>query len=253
MTEQTWPVIEVFGPTIQGEGPEAGLPCHFVRFGGCDFRCRWCDSMYAVDPAEVRANAERYTSAQILSLLTGLGGAPRWVILSGGNPALHQLGPLVADLQQAGYFVAVETQGSKWRDWLADVDRLVVSPKPPSSNMATVTHVEAFRAFMGKVSDAGMLIDTALKIVVDGPCDLRWAKNILSMYPVAFKHLSVCTPQRGEPDQEGNPVANNLDLLLAVASRYRWLAEQAAADPALADVRVTPQLHVIAWGDARGV
>ena len=33
------PVVEIFGPTIQGEGAEAGVPTHFVRVGGCDFRC----------------------------------------------------------------------------------------------------------------------------------------------------------------------------------------------------------------------
>ena len=54
---ETFPVIEIFGPTIQGEGAEAGLPTHFVRLGGCDYRCSWCDTMYAVDPATVRANA----------------------------------------------------------------------------------------------------------------------------------------------------------------------------------------------------
>ena len=62
-------MIEVFGPTIQGEGAEAGLPCNFVRLGGCDFRCSWCDTMYAVDPAEVRANAERMTAEQIVDRL----------------------------------------------------------------------------------------------------------------------------------------------------------------------------------------
>ena len=51
---QDLPVVEIFGPTIQGEGAEAGIPTHFVRVGGCDFRCSWCDTMYAVDPEIVR-------------------------------------------------------------------------------------------------------------------------------------------------------------------------------------------------------
>lgn len=42
MSARTFPVIECFGPTIQGEGALAGLPTLFVRFGGCDFRCSWC-------------------------------------------------------------------------------------------------------------------------------------------------------------------------------------------------------------------
>src|SRR5215217_20609 len=82
------PVIEVFGPTIQGEGAEAGLPTHFVRLGGCDFRCSWCDTMYAVDPATVRATARKLSAEEIVDEVDTLGGAAEWVALSGGNPAL---------------------------------------------------------------------------------------------------------------------------------------------------------------------
>ena len=61
------PVVEIFGPTIQGEGAEAGVPTHFVRVGGCDYRCIWCDTMYAVDPddrtSDVRAAELARTSS----------------------------------------------------------------------------------------------------------------------------------------------------------------------------------------------
>src|SRR3954449_11904275 len=88
---RTFPVIEIFGPTIQGEGAEAGLPTHFVRLGGCDYRCAWCDTMYAVDPRTVRARSESLPATEIVGRLHELGGHPEWVTLSGGNPALHHL------------------------------------------------------------------------------------------------------------------------------------------------------------------
>ncbi len=44
-------VSEIFGPTIQGEGVLIGLPTVFVRSGGCDYRCSWCDSLHAVTVA----------------------------------------------------------------------------------------------------------------------------------------------------------------------------------------------------------
>src|SRR4051794_13697195 len=137
---RTFPVIEIFGPTIQGEGAEAGLPTHFLRVGGCDYRCSWCDTMYAVEPATVRGTARHLTAAAIVGEIGALAGAPEWVTISGGNPALFELEGIVDDLHAAGYRVAVETQGSRWRNWLAKVDRLTISPKPPSSGMATTAH-----------------------------------------------------------------------------------------------------------------
>src|SRR5881409_4014659 len=78
--------------TVQGEGALAGLPTLFVRFGGCDYRCSWCDSMYAVDPAQVRENATKMTAAEIVQGCVDLVGDGEpgglWVTLSGGNPAL---------------------------------------------------------------------------------------------------------------------------------------------------------------------
>ena len=58
-----FPVVEVFGPTIQGEGELAGVPTAFVRFGGCDYRCTWCDSLHAVLPEDVR-EAPRMTATR---------------------------------------------------------------------------------------------------------------------------------------------------------------------------------------------
>jgi len=43
-------ISEIFGPTVQGEGPLIGQPTVFVRTGGCDYRCVWCDTLYAVLP-----------------------------------------------------------------------------------------------------------------------------------------------------------------------------------------------------------
>src|SRR4051812_15258987 len=108
----TLPVIEIFGPTVQGEGPDAGRPAYFVRLGGCDFRCAWCDSMYAVDPAEVRANAVRLHAQEIEERLSRLEPGPTLVVLSGGNPALLEVAELVDLLHSAKFDVAVETQGS---------------------------------------------------------------------------------------------------------------------------------------------
>ncbi len=236
----TLPVVEIFGPTVQGEGPDAGVPAYFVRFGGCDYRCSWCDSMHAVDPAEVRANAEHLTAEQIVQRVTELSAGPDLVVLSGGNPALLDLGALVLALKRDGRRVAVETQGSRWRDWLADVDRLVISPKPPSSGMASPDELAALQVFMSKVTSAAT---PALKIVVFDQGDLDWAAARHQDHPRLPLFLSAGT-DIGLPDEE---------TLGRLRERYRWLCETVARRFDLRAASVLPQLHVIAWGTAKGV
>jgi 7-carboxy-7-deazaguanine synthase len=90
VTDKEFRIAEIFGPTIQGEGVHAGYPCHFVRFGGCDYRCRWCDSPHAVLP-ELVAALPKMTAEQICNRVRSLPGHPKWVVLSGGNPALFDL------------------------------------------------------------------------------------------------------------------------------------------------------------------
>jgi 7-carboxy-7-deazaguanine synthase len=199
--------------------------------------------MYAVEPAEVRANSTRLSTTQIVADLQSLSGGFEWVIVSGGNPALHDLTELVAEIQAQGRKVAVETQGSLWKSWLAGVDRLTVSPKPPSSGMATAAHQAQFESFMARVTAAPEVTRrTILKIVAFDEVDLTWAKDVASRWPDLPLFLSA-----------GTPVPAPDDLLGAVASRYRWLCEAVAGDPDLTKARVLPQLHVVAWGDARGV
>jgi 7-carboxy-7-deazaguanine synthase len=236
----TLPVVELFGPTIQGEGPDIGMPAYFIRFGGCDYRCAWCDSMHAVEPAAVRANAERLTVEQILHRLGQLPGGPELVVLSGGNPALLELGKLVFALQSIGKRVAVETQGSRWQDWLAQVDRLVISPKPPSSNMAGAKEMTELREFIRHVTPH---TQPAMKIVVFDQADLDWAVERHVEHPELPLFLSA-----------GTDVGLSEDATLnRLRDRFRWLCEAVVSRSELRTARVLPQLHVIAWGTAKGV
>ena len=129
-------VSEIFGPTIQGEGALIGQPTVFVRTGGCDYRCDWCDSLHAVE-SEYRATWAPMAAETVMAEVARLSGdRPIMVTLSGGNPAIQPLGPLITAGRARGYRFALETQGSIARDWFADLDMLVLSPKPPSSGMS---------------------------------------------------------------------------------------------------------------------
>jgi 7-carboxy-7-deazaguanine synthase len=235
-------VSEIFGPTIQGEGPLIGRPTVFVRMGGCDFRCAWCDTPYAVLP-EYRDQWIATSAEEIFARVEELAGAtPLLVSLSGGNPALQPLGPLI-DLGRArGYAFALETQGSVAQPWFGGLEWLVLSPKPPSSAMPT-----DWRAVDDCV--AAGAARTALKIVVFDAADYAYARTAAEKYPALPVYLQVGNP-RPPISIEGLPGAEaDIDDLMA---RFRWLAAKVAADRWFA-ATVLPQLHVLAWGNKRGV
>ncbi|MBU6507437.1 MAG: 7-carboxy-7-deazaguanine synthase QueE [Alphaproteobacteria bacterium] len=241
---QTIAVSEIFGPTVQGEGPLIGRPTVFVRTGGCDYRCRWCDTLYAVLP-EHRDEWTSLTAEEIAARIGELtAGKPVLVTVSGGNPALQPLAPLIALGRRAGYRFALETQGSVARDWFAALDWLIVSPKPPSSGM--VTDWEAFEACLAAAGDAPR---RALKIVIFDEGDYAYARATAARFPSLPVYLQTGNPapELGRDDPLG--VEADFD---ALRRQTRWLIERVASDRWF-DVTVLPQLHVLVWGNRRGV
>lgn len=241
-----FPVVEIFGPTIQGEGIDQGIPCYFVRFGGCDYRCEWCDSPHAVLPHVVRA-APRMTAQDIIEKIRLLPPGPEWIVMSGGNPALYKLSNVVTMLNLHKYKVALETQGTKYKDWIARCQRVCVSPKPPSAKQPTdiaeltnfLSHLSPERAF--------------LKIVVFDNTDFDFAKIIHSAFPQYPMYVSagndagatVGNPQRKD---ERTDIQVATDLI----NRGRWLANHAMIDDVMRDVKVQCQFHVLLWGNQYG-
>lgn len=71
-TARAIPVLEVFGPTVQGEGMVIGRKTMFVRTAGCDYRCAWCDSAFTWD-GSAKDDIRMLTSAQIIAELDALG------------------------------------------------------------------------------------------------------------------------------------------------------------------------------------
>ena len=259
---QAWPVVEIFGPTVQGEGVDQGAVCHFVRFGGCDFKCEWCDTPDAVLPSEVR-KATRMSKEDIVRELGILTGPdpwhPPWVILSGGNPALHDLASLVDLLHEEGYLVAVETQGTKWRKWMAKVDRLCVSPKPPSSGMVHKgSSLQQFLQFGLEAKTGGErgYEWLFLKVVIFNEDDLDFAERIRSQFSDALLYLSA---GNDAGRTVGNPARVDKrsieEVKLDLLDRSEWLVGEVFKRPFLAvpDVLIQSQYHVLLWGNKKGV
>lgn len=231
-------IAEIFGPTIQGEGALIGEPTVFVRTGGCDYRCVWCDSLHAVDPVH-RQSWARMTTDQVWAEIMRLSrGKPLTVSLSGGNPAIQDFTALIARGHDAGYRFACETQGSVAKPWFGDLDTLVLSPKPPSSG--ETVDWDAFDACI--VAGQGA-VQTVLKIVIFDDVDYEWSQQVAARFPTLALYLQPGNPQV-DPAQPVDPQ----DL----SDRLLWLVEKVTADGWFAP-RVLPQLHVLLWGNKRGV
>jgi len=231
-------IAEIFGPTIQGEGALIGEPTVFVRAGGCDYRCLWCDSPHAVDSRhrhEWRAMDAGTVWAEVRRLS---GGQPLTVSLSGGNPAIQDFAPLIALGRAAGYRFACETQGSVAQPWFADLAMLVLSPKPPSSGQAV--DWDAFDRCVLAGAGAGQRV---LKIVVFDRRDLDWARTVAARHPGLPLYLQPGNPET-DPAQPVDPQA--------LADRLLWLVENTVGRGWL-NPRILPQLHVLIWGNRRGV
>jgi 7-carboxy-7-deazaguanine synthase len=231
-------IAEIFGPTIQGEGALIGEPTVFVRTGGCDYRCSWCDSMHAVDPVH-RHSWARMTSDDVWAEITRLSrGRPLTVSLSGGNPAIQDFTALIARGHAQGYRFACETQGSVAKPWFGDLDTLVLSPKPPSSG--ETVDWDAFDACIATGAGAGQSV---LKIVIFDDIDYDWAQQVAARYHALPLYL-----QPGNPEVDPALPVNPQDL----SDRLLWLVDKVTADGWFAP-RVLPQLHVLLWGNKRGV
>jgi 7-carboxy-7-deazaguanine synthase len=169
------------------------------------------------------------------------GDRPIMVTLSGGNPAIQPLGPLITAGRARGYRFALETQGSIARDWFADLDMLVLSPKPPSSGM--VVDWAAFKACLEMARDA----PTVLKIVVFDEADYLWAREVAGRYPDLPLYLQPGNHTPPPPEDDSAVVDRD-----GLDARMRWLVDRVVGDGWFA-AHVLPQLHVTLWGNQRGV
>ena len=116
-SEKTYPIVEIFH-SVQGEGYHTGTPSIFIRFGGCNLQCSWCDTDFS--------KWDRMSITEIMTILEQW--TTRRIIYTGGEPAMQKLRPLSNELHSKGYNIAIETNGTiELKEGL--VDWICVSPK----------------------------------------------------------------------------------------------------------------------------
>lgn len=110
--------------TLQGEGPYAGMPAIFIRLGGCNLACDFCDTEFeGFSPMALREILEKAVS---LSQQSGAG--TNLIVITGGEPLRQNIAPLCDTLLAEGFMVQIETNGTLWRA-LDERVKVVCSPK----------------------------------------------------------------------------------------------------------------------------
>ncbi len=138
--------------TLQGEGYHQGRAAYFIRLGGCDVGCVWCDVKDSWD-------AEKHPQYEIRSLVSEVKKTPaEIVVITGGEPLMHNLDELTKELQQAGLKTNIETSGAHplsgtW-NWIC------LSPKK-------------FKAPLPEI----LLQANELKIIIFNKSDFDWAEK----------------------------------------------------------------------------
>lgn len=138
--------------TIQGEGFHTGEPAYFIRIGGCDIGCAWCDS-------KLSWQSDRHPLVEVDEILSkALASKAKSLVVTGGEPSLYDLSYLTAQFRMAGFSLFLETSGAypltgEW-DWIC------LSPKkqnPPR---------EGYYQMAGE-----------LKVIIHSVEDLLWAEE----------------------------------------------------------------------------
>ena len=229
------PVSELFGPTLQGEGPYAGRAVQFLRTGGCNLSCSWCDTPYTWDGSRFNLREEivPYSGSDIVSRL--FPNIP--LVVSGGEPLLHQdnlaLRYILDHAHNLNVDIHVETNGTIAPT--ANTKRLVtafaVSPK--------LDHAGSHRGKQDPTPDPGWPEfarknpNVFLKVVVRDRVDVghvvRWADD--HRWPRSQVWVM--------------PLGTTAETLLADWAEIAT----AAAD---AKINASQRLHVLAWGDRKG-
>ena len=171
----TYPIVETFH-SIQGEGSWSGVNTFFIRLGGCDVYCPWCDQKESW-------NSKGHPQISVTDIIQQATSAkPAIVVITGGEPLMHNLYPLTEELKDNNLRVHLETSGA--HPFSGVFDWVTFSPKP---------YKPPHESIYQYVSE--------LKVVIANREDLQWAiAQASKLPPTTLKYLQ---PEWNTPNSQG--------------------------------------------------
>lgn len=179
-----YPINEIFY-SLQGEATFAGTPAVFIRLQGCEVGCAFCDTKHtwsldnqnfvSIDKIihkEVDNSLfANFDIPQILHVITKYGEC-RHVVLTGGEPAVYNLFPLINKLEELGYIVQIETSGTD-RLTVSDITWVTLSPKinMPGQKVlevSSVTRANEIKMPVGRSEDVAKLSNFLIEYNISG-------------------------------------------------------------------------------------
>ncbi len=229
-------ISEIFGPTLQGEGPSSGRPCGFVRLGRCNLTCTWCDTPYTWDWKglngiiyEPSKELRNIPVAEVASKLIGM--EVPMVVVTGGEPLIHRkdITELV-ELLSPTMRIEVETNGTleTWPELRTAVHQFNVGVKLANSG------VEENRRLVPKAIESFPADQSILKFVVDSPQDIGEVKEIQQRFGIEDSRIWIM------------PEGKTMEEIVAVTTQVAPLVIEKRWN-------LTSRLQVQLWGDQRGV
>ena len=220
LNKLTYNVSEIFY-SIQGEGTRAGLPCVFVRLQGCELRCTWCDTPYAL---EIKQLEKQMNDEEIVNEIRKYNC--KFIMFTGGEP-LNQpnILPLMAYLCDNNYDVVLETNGHQD---ISVVDKRVIKImdfKTPGSDMTKLNNYNNINYLQP---------NDEVKFVIMDKVDYDWAKDTINRFNLTDKTQNIIF----------SPVFGKIE--------FKQLAEWILEDHI--PVRMQFQMHKFIWEpNTRGV
>lgn len=248
------PINEIFGPTLQGEGPDIGKACVFVRVHSCPVQCPGCDTAYTWNKTErgkMMTGFEIYEQARKL-LIDGDANASG-LVLSGGEPLTFYDNPAMSEFLTLPFaWRSVETSGylpkvpsiTKLAWFFHSFDTFCVSPKITpclhgiQSDDELTFLLPEFRRLQMKRTSPGNLV---FKFVARDEDDIIAIRKLDNKMNLSFgswdsARVPIYLMPYGNHREE---IFRNIERLMPYAQKYGYI--------------VTPRLHSLLWGATRGV